>query len=252
MSTADRLLRRATIVLIASLAAGCSSSTVVSTPSTTPVVAASAPAATPAPKPTPVQSPAPRTLPDDSPVDPGTYMLGPSALRLTLRITFKVPGEGWESWSPYGVGKAGGGSVAMGILTVANLFADPCHRRRGELEPPVGPTVDDLTRALAKQPGIRATGPSDVTVSGFAGRFIELRLDPAIDFATCDDAFFSAGWITPDGDSVPVFGSQEVMRLWVLDVAGTRLAIWATSFPDAPTNDRAELAKLIDSIRIEP
>ena len=254
MSWSRRRMRTATAVLVGLLAGGCASTTVPNTPSKLPVIATASPRAvvTPAPTPTGAPGATARTLPDDSPVDPGTYILGPDALvgLPALSITFTVPGDGWASWSPYGVSKHGGSSVGLGILEVADLLADPCHRGRGRLTPGVGPRVDDLARALAAQPGIKATGPTDATFSGFPARYVELAVDPAVDFAACDDAFFSAGWISPSGDSVPVLGPHQVSRFWVFDSNGLRIVVWAWSFPEASAIDRQELQKAIDSIRI--
>ena len=38
-------------------------------------------------------------------------------------------------------------------------------------------------------------------------------------------------------------------RLWILDVDGERLVIDASTLPDATAEDRAELERVVDSIR---
>ena len=48
-----------------------------------------------------------------------------------------------------------------------------------ELDPPVGPTVDDLATALVEQPEQHASSLSDVTVGGYAGKKVELS-HPAV------------------------------------------------------------------------
>ena len=65
-------------------------------------------------------------------------------------------------------------SYAFAFWTAENLYADPCNPTSGELEPPIGPSVDDLVAALSKQRGFRATDPVDVTVGAFRGREIVL------------------------------------------------------------------------------
>ena len=56
----------------------------------------------------------------------------------------------------------------------ANIFSDPCQWV--EVDPPLGPTVDDLAAAFADVPVLNATEPTDVTVDGFHGKQIEFTV----------------------------------------------------------------------------
>ena len=47
------------------------------------------------------------------------------------------------------------------------------------VDPPVGPTVDDLVSAFANMPGLAPTAAVDITVDGYVGKQIEFTVpDP--------------------------------------------------------------------------
>ena len=74
--------------------------------------------------------------------------------------------DNWAVTGPDDVDPPAG--IAVGFWSVRNLYADPLNAAGGTLDPPVGPTVDDLAEALASHPGWTATAPTDVTVDGHA------------------------------------------------------------------------------------
>ena len=57
---------------------------------------------------------------------------------------------------------------------VSNIYADGCQWVL--VDPPVGPTVDDLVAAWANVPNFAATAAVDVTVDGYAGKQIEFTV----------------------------------------------------------------------------
>ena len=57
---------------------------------------------------------------------------------------------------------------------VANIYTDSCPSVL--VDPPVGPTVDDLASAWANLPGFNATAASDITVDGFHGKQVEFTV----------------------------------------------------------------------------
>ena len=65
------------------------------------------------------------------------------------------------------------------FMEVGNTYTDPCQSVA--LDPPVGPTVDDLASAWADQPALDATAPTDITVDGFHGKQVEFTVP---DYAT--------------------------------------------------------------------
>ena len=59
---------------------------------------------------------------------------------------------------------------------VGNLYTGGCNWRGTALDPPVGPTVDDLATALVAQAGPGASPPVPVTVGGHPGMKVELSI----------------------------------------------------------------------------
>ena len=70
---------------------------------------------------------------------------------------------------------------------VGNIFSDPCQWV--EIDPPVGPTVDDLAAAFADVPALNATAPTDVTVDGYHGKQIEFTVPDYTDDECIDGRF---------------------------------------------------------------
>lgn len=162
-----------------------------------------------------------------------------------VRVTLTVP----DGWFPAGWyvsnGDAGPTLTGIQIWAVGNVYADPCRWRGALMDPPVGPTVDDLAQALAEQPTRGAT-TSDVTLDGFAGKLVELTVPADISLADCDGGQFYS-W---EGRFHQGPGQHD--DVYILDVDGTRLVIDALSFPGSSATDRAELQQMLDTIQIEP
>ena len=139
-------------------------------------------------------------------------------------------------------------------MEVTNIYADGCQWVL--IDPPVGPTVDDLVSAWANVPGLAATAPVDITVDGYAGKQIELTV-PDYGETECKESKF--GLWQDDGPPETRTGSQpnrwaqgpnQHSQLWILDVDGTRVVIEAFSFPDTSPQDRAALDEVLASIQI--
>jgi hypothetical protein len=82
-----------------------------------------------------------------APLEPGVFIDPDSDPSTPLRVVYEVPGEGWSQW--YGAVKfAEDRHVMINITTVVNLVRHGC-RDHSWAAPPVGPSVDDLTVALA-------------------------------------------------------------------------------------------------------
>ncbi len=134
----------------------------------------------------------------------------------------------------------------------ANIFSDPCQWV--EVDPPLGPSVDDLVAAFASVPALNATEPTDVTVDGYHGKQIEFTVpdyteDECIDgrFALLQDPGFAG-----QGPNYWAQAPNAHHRLWILDVDGTRLVIGGTYFPDTSQQDLDDLDTILNSIQIGP
>jgi hypothetical protein len=108
-----------------------------------------------APTPSPSAEPSPVTLPGAGiQLTPGRYVIGdPFPVRLTMRL-----GEEWAVWGSVAPDVAAvyqgtpDPSDGRGIIVVLvdNLYADPCNQASGQLDPPLGPSVDDLASESAE------------------------------------------------------------------------------------------------------
>jgi hypothetical protein len=181
------------------------------------------------------------------PLEPGTYV---TASPFLSRVTFSLP-PGWfaDIGGPYAVfldpsmGPVSNDDGLVELVIFDKVYADPCHPDRGLLNPPPGPSVDDLAKALASVPSLVATTPTDVTVAGYHGK--QLTLTAPTSIATC------SVWQLPLGaTNTMVPGERD--RYWILDINGQRLVIDAHEVPSESAADKAEVQAILDSIRIAP
>jgi hypothetical protein len=197
------------------------------------------------PDPTPTPSPTPSAL-SGTDLEPGTYRLTVQGVNATLT----VPG-GWANLGGTGVTKESDESAFTAVVfwccdaDFASVYLDPCQWQGGVVDPPVGPTVDDLATALDNQAQRGESTPVDVTIDGYSGKMIELTVPAAIDFADCDAGEFRS-W---EGRFHQ--GPGQVDQLYILDVDGQRLVIDSTFLPGTSEADRAERAAIFESIQID-
>jgi hypothetical protein len=170
-----------------------------------------------------------------------------------FRLSLTLP-AGWEGTDgDFVVQKPYSGdpprTLAIATWIVGNVYTDGCQWEGSLLNPPLGPSVDDLANALSGLEDRETTVPVDVVLDGFAGKELEMTI-PDIDFATCDNSEFRS-WVDPTG--IPRFhqGPLEHSRILILDVDGTRVLIFGRNFPASSAADVAALNQLIDTIQIE-
>ena len=91
--------------------------------------------------------------------------------------------------------------------------------------PTPGPTVDDLAAAYADVPVLNPTAATDVTVDGFHGKQIEFTV-PDYNEDECRDGrfgLFQEPGFAGRGPNYWAQAPQQYLRLWILDINGTRL-----------------------------
>ena len=102
---------------------------------------------------------------------------------------------------------------------------------------------------MATQPLRHATAPTDVVLAGFHGKYLRWSVPTDINFDRCDEGYFESwtanGWASDRYQQRP----GQLDRIWILDVHGQRLVIDAFYLPQATKRDRAELQRVVDSIR---
>jgi WD40-like Beta Propeller Repeat len=170
---------------------------------------------------------------------PGT---GPAHLP---RIAITLP-AGWFNYDGWAMND--GGDLSVGFWDVDKVYATPCRWQSKPMIDP-GRTVDGLGSALTRRPLRNASTPTDVTLGGFHGKYLRWSVPPHIHLAKCDQGYFESwtalGWSTDRWEQ----GPGQVGRIWILNVHGQRLVVDANYLPSATTEDRAELNRIVHSIR---
>ena len=167
-----------------------------------------------------------------------------------IPVTFTVPND-WtvaEGFTAYN-----GTDVGVLFDDVTNIYADGCAWKL--VDPPVGPTVDDLVAAWADVPDLAPTAAVDITVNGHTGKQIELTVP---DYASGECRANQFGlWRVPsdpsessDSPGYWAQGPKQHLKTWVLDIDGTRLVIAWTYLPSASPQERAALDAASASFQI--
>lgn len=218
----------------------------------------------PAPAPSPAESPA--VAPTDSPAPTTAAEFPAGALSVGRHLftmvgipfTLEVSKPGWISAPNPDVE---GGTIRKGVGTGSSdawilmwgldgIYADPCGN---DPAPPAGPSVADLASAFASIPGTEATQPADVTVGGLAAKLVVVTIPADIG---CEPSQFNlwyddvaCGSDNPCGRWASDLGST--IRLWIVEVNGTRLTIEAETYEGATVALEEEIQQMIDSIQFE-
>lgn len=183
-------------------------------------------------------------------LDPGTYVLD----RFPVDLAFDIPDGDPPGWH---AGMAGPEvavvlwytppeiTYGFALWTADNVFADACDPAAGELQPPIGPSVDDLVAALSNVPAFQVSPPVDVTVGAFRGKEIELTAVGAE--GDCPEAIPWRG-----GEDAGGMAPGETVRVQILDVDGVRIVMRTVEPVQRDAAVEAELHQILDSIRLEP
>jgi hypothetical protein len=185
-------------------------------------------------------------------LDPGTYYID-DPTRTPVRFEFTVP-AGWTSrGSDYYLSKHSDepGELGLSSHLVTHVYADACNSAGTLTE--VGPTVDDLVRALVDQRGTESSTPVEVPLGGYAAKRIDLSIPAELDTDTCRFPGVVQIWADPDETNLftaPAAGGRS--SVYVVDVDGSRVVITAGYSPEASAADIAELDEIVASIRFGP
>lgn len=176
-------------------------------------------------------------------------------------FAFRVPTVGWEKFSSISTDKSAGGPISINKSIVGPQgaeaiifwtsfpdgdYADPCARL---LSPPVGSSAGDLAAAVSTAPGTKlVTGPSNVTLGGRPAKHVALTVREKVG---CDPGFFYT-WRDVNGGALwPTTGVGDTIRVWIVDVDGTRLFIEAETTKQAVGGLEQEVQQIVESISFE-
>jgi hypothetical protein len=186
------------------------------------------------------------------PLEPGIYIfstLDPD-FDASHRITIDVP-DGYEGDAGFLATKLGQRSEAgVSVWAVGNVYADPCDWAGTLLDPAAASSVDGLVAALERQRRLHVSTPTDITVDGLAGTYMERTMPAGIELANCHEGQFRT-WLATDGGARYVKPGQHDL-LWIVDVDGVAIAIDAALGAGTSAQDRAELLQIVESVRIDP
>lgn len=203
---------------------------------------------TPTPEPAAVE-PTATGLPelgDGSIRDAGRYRVLNAGIRPTV-VSVEVP-AGWSSsgnWVVIGPrGNDAPDGMAIRFYTLPNLAANPLSHAEGNLDPPVGPTVDDLVQAIVTHPGWTATEPTDITIDGRAGQLVTIMIP-----LDADGNFYF--YADPAGGGIWGFAPGQTFDWYIVDVDGQRLIIDAFHYPDTSEEDLSAQRAVVESVQFD-
>ena len=103
-------------------------------------------------------------------------------------------------------------TVGLSYWTLHSVRPDPC---KPDSEA-VG-TVDDAVAALRDQKHSQVSASRAVTIGGYDGLYVELRIPESFDFAQCPQFH---PWDIDASGGLPYYQSAGLERLWILDLDG--------------------------------
>lgn len=180
-------------------------------------------------------------------LDAGRYTLSDE---IPVGVTFDLP-SGWRSCSPdaseLSVCRVAGrdaAGIGVAFMFIENVAADPCNGA-DLLDPPVGPSVDELVTAISNLDGLQVSAPEDVTVDGFNAKRLTVT---APDQFRCESL---STWATATRTNGVGVGENNLLH--VVDVDGVRILIASAYFEEQVTaEDFNAVEQLIASIDFEP
>jgi hypothetical protein len=177
-----------------------------------------------------------------------------SMTRGGVRLSVDVPTSGWSSDQSYFISKdfeakADYVSFLFWDPSPKGVFVDSCAHKAG---PQVGPSIADLASAVSKMPDVTlVSGPSNVTVAGRAAKLVVVKVPLDAKCPAVADGFDL--WYNDIAKGEVRYASAlgVTLRVWIIDVDGTRLFIEAESAKEAGPKVGQEIQKMVDSIQFE-
>lgn len=209
-------------------------------PTATPSPSQAAPSASAA------ATPLPR-LNGQDPLDLGRYQVNAG---LSTDVTVAVP-AGWSAggdWLVAGPVTDPDNGITIRFYTIPNLAANPLSRAAGNLDPPVGPTVEGLVQAIVAHPAWTATEPTDITIDGRAGRLVTIMIPLDAPLPADGDGEFYL-YVSADGGGIYGWLPGQTFDLYIVDVDGERLIIDSFHYPGASQADLAAQRAVVESVQ---
>ena len=180
-----------------------------------------------------------------------------SAADNSIRVTFTVP-DGWAGiggtiWRAVENNSPPGGA---GLLFSRGpwLYSHErwCKPRTDGPTVSTGTTVAEFVDALVQHPDLDVTGPVDVTLGGYSGKYLELQAPANIATNQDNPAPGECAYYFVWEPGIYAQGPNHLWHIWVLDVDGVRLVVRSDTYPGTTAEVQAQLTAIVDSIQIEP
>lgn len=133
------------------------------------------------------------------------------------------------------------------------VFAGPEYEVYGEACPwsttrPETPatSVDEFIHALAMQGSRDESASEDITLGGYDGKRIVLRMHP-VEFEACDDGHTALFGLPGDEPARYSDGPDQIEEVWAVNVNGVIVVLVGTYYPDTPPDAVEELRAILAS-----
>lgn len=216
-------------------------------------------------------SPSPIVTQEPSPTAPPAVGATPTTAPMTtfipsaphdraLGMTVTLPDAGWR-YDDVALGFAKGDELnglpeALLLLwsfpagTEFWVYGDPCHWASTRPETPAL-TADEIVDALAEQSSRDASAPGVVTVGGYTGRSITVRVPDDAEFGSCDSSIFASYGVTGDEPTRYHQGPGQIDEFWVVDVDGASAVFDAMYRADTSATLLEEMHDIALSIQFD-
>ena len=175
-------------------------------------------------------------------------------------VTVTIAASGWDGEPNGGVlcwrdpaDPCAGPPDGAGIIAFEGreyyVYGEACQWSSTRPDTPAT-TVDELIDALANQGSREESAPEDITVDGYHGKRIVLRMhDVGID--ACDEGRFALFGLPGDDPARYSQGLGQIEEVWAVDVDGLTVVLDGTYYTATPQNAVDELRAILGSATFE-
>jgi hypothetical protein len=175
-------------------------------------------------------------------------------------ITVSIPGPGWKFHAEFDALEKGAevanlpeAAILLWSWPAGTEFfvsADPCRSESTRPDTPAT-TADEIAADLEAQESRDASAPQDVTVDGYAGKSITLRVPDDAVFTECEQGEFASYGTEAEALSRTHQGPGQIDELWIIDVDGAIVILDAMYRSDTPEELVQEMRSIAQSATFE-